>query len=160
MKNTEIVKELRRHIAIRRIIVAALCVIFLVTFITFCILREQSKVVEEIGWGPIKHQLVTYNDNLSFGILVGVLGFVISIIFLLADFIFSRLEVFEIGEDSLAFYRGILHTNIYVNGELGSSIILGYHLEAVLSDGSIVNAALGKWSAHLTFTNGHPPIDV
>ncbi len=160
MKNTEIVKELRRHIAIRRIIMATLCVIFLIVFVTFCILREQSKVVEEIGWGPIKHQFVTYNDDLSFGILAGVLGFVISIVFLLADFIFSRLGAFEIDEDSLAFYRGILHTNLYVNGELKSSIILGYHLEAVLSDGSVVNVALGKWSAHLTFTNGHPPIDV
>lgn len=51
-------------------------IIFLTTIIVFSILYGQSKVVEEIGWGSIKHQSVSYNYDLTWGILVGSFGFV------------------------------------------------------------------------------------
>ena len=49
---------------------------------------------------------------------------------------------------------------LYINGELQENISYGYYMEATLSDGTKVNVALGKWSAHFTFSNGHPPLDV
>ena len=51
--------------------------------------------------------------------------------------------------------------DLYINGEYKDGLLLfGYHLEATLSDGTKVNVAIGKWSAHMTFSNGHPPIDL
>ena len=47
-----------------------------------------------------------------------------------------------------------------MNGDLKTGCIFGYYLEAPLSDRTKVNVALGKWSAHFTFENGHPSIDV
>lgn len=161
MKHIELENELRDRIKKRRIIEAILCVVFLIIVVTFWVMYEQSRVVEEISFGPIKHQSVTYNNNFTWGILVGALGFVPSIIFLLADFVFSKLKTIEVNGDYITFYRGMAHNNLYVNGEYKDGLSLfGYYLEASLSDGSKVNVALGKWSAHLTFSNGHSPIDV
>ena len=124
-------------------------------------LYEQSRVVEEVGWGPIKYQNVSYNNDLTWGILVGALGFIPAIIFLIGDFVFGKLATFEVNGDFITFYRGLLHNNLYINGELKDSLTLfGYYLEAPLSDRTKVNVALGKWSAHMTFSNGHAPIDV
>ncbi len=153
MKHTELENELKKRIRKRRISATVWSVAFLVIVIVFGVLYGQSKVVEEIGFGPIKHQSVTYNQNFTWGILVGVLGLTISGIFLIADCIFSQVITFETGGDYITFYRGFVHTNLYVNGEERDSISLGYHLEAKLSDGTKVNVALGKWSAHFTFSN-------
>ena len=160
MKHLELEKRLKAHIRKQRIIEAALSAVFLIILIVFAILYEQSKVIDEIGWGPIKHQSITYNRDFMWGIMVGVLGYIPSVIFLISDFIFSKLITFEINNDYVTFYRGLVHTNLYINGELNDSITFGYYLEATLSDRTKVNVARGKWSAHFTFTNGHPPIDV
>jgi len=160
MKHLELEKRLKAHIRKRRIIEAALSAVFLIILIVFAVLYEQSKTVEEIAWGPITHQSVTYNKDFLWGIMVGVLGYIPFVIFLIADFIFPKIVTFEINDDYITFYRGLIHTNLYINGELNDSITFGYYLEATLSDRTKVNVALGKWSAHFTFTNGHPPIDV
>ena len=160
MKHTELENELKKRIRKRRIGSAVLSIVFLTIIIVFGVLYAQSKVVEEIGFGPIKHQSVTYNRNFTWGILVGVLGLTFSGIFLIADCIFSQAITFETGGDYITFYRGFVHTNLYVNGEERDNISFGYHLEAKLSDGTKVNVALGKWSAHFTFSNGRSPIDI
>ena len=160
MKHIELEQELKMRIKKRRIIVAALSVVFLVVAVVFTVLYEQSKVVEEIGWGPIKHQSITYNYDLAWGILAGALCFIPPAIFWICDILFSRLLTFEINGDYVTFYRGIVHTNLYINGVQKAGISYGYYLEAPLSDRTMVNVALGKWSAHITFSNGYPPIDV
>lgn len=161
MKHIALENQLKKRITKRRIIEAVLSIVFFIVLIVFVVLYEQSRVVEEIGWGPIKHQNVSYNYNFSWGILIGALGFIPSVIFLIGDFIFAKLATFEVNGESITFYRGLLHNNIYVNGELKDSLTLfGYYLEAPLLDGSKVNVALGKWSVHLTFSNGHPSVDV
>ena len=161
MKHIALEAKLRKRIKKRRIIEAVLSVVFFVILIAFIILYEQSRVVEEVGWGPIKYQNVSYNYVFSWGILVGALGFVPAIISLVCDFVFGKLATFEVNGDFITFYRGFLHNNLYINGELKDSLTLfGYYLEAPLSDGTKVNVALGKWSAHMTFSNGHAPIEV
>lgn len=75
MKHIELEQELRVRIRRRRIIESVLSIVFLAIAITFAVLYEQSKVVEEIGWGPIRHQSVTYNYDFAWGILVGCIGF-------------------------------------------------------------------------------------
>lgn len=160
MGHTELERELKMRMRKGRIIEAILCAAFLAMIIGFSVARERSKVVTEIGWGPISHQSVTYNESFQWGIIVGVLGLIICTIYLIGDFVFSKLNTVEVNGDYITLYRGALHTNLYVNGEYKDGLAVGYHLEASLSDKSKVNVALGKWSAHLTFTNGHSPIDV
>ena len=89
MNYIELEEKLRERIKKRRIIEAALSVAFLIIVIVFSVLYEQSKVVEEISFGPIKYQDITYNNDFTWGILVGALGFVPTVIYLICDFIFS-----------------------------------------------------------------------
>lgn len=161
MNHIVLENKLRSRVRKRRIVEIILCIVFLITSLIFMIAYEQSKVIDEIEWGPIKHQSVTYDHDLAWGILIGWLGFIPSVTSLIADHIFSKLVTTEVNGDHITFYRGFVHTNLYVNGEYKDGLSLfGYYLEATLSDGTKVNVALGKWSAHLTFSNGQPPIDV
>ena len=80
---------------------------------------------------------------------------------LICDLLFSKINSLEAGCAAVTLYRGLLHTHLDVNGTLADSITFsGYHMEALLPDGSKVNVALGKWSAHLTFSNGTDPVDL
>ncbi len=161
MKHIELENELKTRISKRRIIEAVLSLAFLIVIIVFAVLYVRSKEVEVLAdAGCVKYISVTWNYNLAWGILVGALGFISCLIFWICDFVFTKLVTFEINGDFVTFYRGIVHTNLYVNGEQKAGISVGYYLEAPLSDRTKVNVALGKWSAHFTFSNGHPPIDV
>ena len=62
MKHIELEKKLNAHIRKRRIVEAVLGVVFLVIGITCNVLREESRVVEEIGEGIFTYQYVTYNN--------------------------------------------------------------------------------------------------
>ena len=161
MKHIELEEELRRRIRRRRIIKAVISLVFIIIAVAFTAAREQSRVVEEIDLGFITHQSVTYNSDFVWGILIGWLGLVYSVISLITDFVGSKVVTVEVNDDFITLYRGILHINLYVNGEYKDGLcVFGYHLEAPLSDGAKVNVALGKWSAHLTFSNGHKAIDI
>ena len=161
MKHITLENELKTRIRKRRIAEAILTMIFLTVTIVFNVLYEQSAVVEEITFGPIKHQSVIYNTDLLWGIFLGFFGLTPSFIFLIADFFASKVVTFEISDDYITFYRGVFGTDLYINGEYKDGLLLfGYYLEATLSDGTKVHVALGKWSAHFTFSNGHPPIDL
>ena len=160
MKHMELENELKTRIRNRRIVEAVLSVVFLVIAVTFTALRDESKVVEEIGLGIVSYQSVTYNNDYLWGILVGVLGLIPSVLFLLADLLCSKVVTFKVNRDYITFYRGLVHTKLYVNGAEKGSIAYGYYFEAPLSDGTKVTVMRGKWSAHCVFSNGHPPIDV
>ena len=160
MKHIELEKKLNAHIRKRRIVEAVLGVVFLVIGITCNVLREESRVVEEIGEGIFTYQYVTYNNDFLWGIMVGIMGFIPSVLFLLVDLLCSKVVTFQINRDMLTFYRGLIHTKLYVNGEEKGGISSGYYFEATLSDGSKVTVMRGKYTAHLVFSNGHPPIDV
>ena len=160
MDHIQLEEQLRARIKKRRgaiLLCSALC---LGIAILFAILYAQSRTVTVIGEGRFQYQSVTYNYGLAFGIGFGLLGLVPCASFLLVDHLCSTVVTFEVSGDHVTLYRGFIHNNLYVNGECKDSVCNGYHLEAPLSDGTKVNAALGKWSAHLTFSNGHPPIDV
>ena len=46
---------------------------------------------------------------------------------------------------------------IYFNGELKAASA-GYYLEAKLPGGTKVTVSFGRWSAHISFSNGRSPI--
>jgi len=160
MNYNELEQTLRRRIRTRRIVEAVLTAVFLAVAILFAVLYEQSRVVDEIAIGPIKYQNVSYNRDLAWGILAGVLPGIPAGIILIADFVFSRFVTVSVGGDYVTLYRGLLHTNLYVNGEKRESIVYGYYLEATLSDQTTMTVSLGKWSAHATFSGHYPPIDL
>lgn len=160
MKPMELENELKTRIRNRRIVEAVLGVVFLVIGITCNVLREESRVVETIGEGIFTYRSVTYNNDFLWGIMIGIMGSIPSVLFLFADILCSKVVTFQIDRDILTFYRGFIHTKLYVNGEERGSIAYGYYFEAPLSDGTKVTVMRGKWSAHLVFSNGHPPIDV
>ena len=79
---------------------------------------------------------------------------------MITDCLCSKVTTVPINRDYLTYYKGFLHTKLFVNGEEKGSVAYGCYLEAPLSDGSKVTVLRGKWSAHLLFSNGHPPVDV
>lgn len=161
MKHLELEKELTRRMKKRRVIGLAVCAVLLTIAIVFTVLYEQSKVVHEVGFGPIKHQSVTYNTDLLWGLMISWVPLIPLVIVVICDYLFVKFHTVQVGDDYITLHRGFSSIALYINGEERDSIILnGYHLEAALSDGSKVHVALGKWSAYLTFTNGHPPIDL
>ena len=161
MKHITLENELKMRIRKRRIAEAVLTVIFLTVTIVFNILYEQSAVVEEIGFGSFKHQIITRNSNFMLGIIIGCFGLIPSIIFLMGDIVSSKYVTFEISGDYVTFYRGVFGTDLYINGEYKDGLLLfGYYLDATLSDGTKIHVALSKWRAHFTFSNGHPSMDL
>ena len=162
MKYTELSTELNDRIRKRRIGGIIIGVIFLMILIVFNILYGQSKVVEEISVGSIERHSITYNGNFMWGILIGGFGLIYSVIFLIVDFVFSQVVAFDIDGDHITFYRGCVHTDLYVNGEKCDRLSFGFRnrMEATLSDGTKMNVALGKYSAHFMFSNNHPSMDI
>ncbi len=164
MKHLELEKELTARMRKRRMIEGGLTLIFIVIGIVFSVLYEQSKVVEEIKGegilaGLFTYQSVTYNENLTWGIVLGFVGAVFPASALLADCLFSKFETVEVFGAYITLYRGIWQNYLYENGECIASGA-GYYLEAALSDRTKVTVSFGKWSAHMTFSNGRSPIDL
>ena len=56
-------KRLSKNILIRRLIIASLCVAFIVIGIVFSSLREASKEVTVHGEGIFSYETVTYNNG-------------------------------------------------------------------------------------------------
>ena len=159
MDHVTLENELRNRMKKRWIIETVISAVFLIIAVAFTVAYENSLVVEEKDWGFVTHKAVTYNTDLTWGILVGWLGFVPSMIFLIGDRLFCKLVTHEVGGYYLTLYRGMHHNNLYVNGECKDSSS-GYYLETTLPDRTKVTVSLGKWSAHISFSNGHPSIDV
>lgn len=149
--------ELRAKIKKIRLIETAVCAVSFVLTIFFWIMYDQSRVVEEVIFG---YQSVTYNTAWLWGIMPCVLILIFSFILLCCDLIFTKLDTVEVNGYYVTLYRGY-RTYLYVDGELKDTLgFVGYFLEATLPDRTKVTVSLGKWSAHLTFSNGHPPIDL
>lgn len=154
-------KNLRKQIKKTRLIEAAVCAVSLILLIFFWVGYEQSKVIDELVWGSaLVHQSVTYNTDWLWGILPCALILIVSSVFLMCDLIFTRLDTVEVNGSYLTLYRG-WSVKLYVDGELKDSLILsGHYLETTLPDRTRVTVSLGKWSAHITFSNGRSPIDL
>ncbi len=160
MEHIELENKLKKRIKNRRIIEAVLSVVFLIIAIVFTSLRDGSRTVEVIGQPPFVYESVSYNDDYVLGMAAGYLGLMWCVIFLIMDLLFVKLETVEVGRDYITFYKGILRPSLYVNGSNEGLSWGSHYLEIPLSDGTRATASLGKWSVHLTFSNGHPPIDL
>ncbi len=149
--------NLKARIKKIRLIEAAVCVVSFALTIFFWVMYEQSRVVEEVIFG---YQSVTYNTDWLWGILPCALILTVSFIVLSCDLIYTKLDTIEVNGYYVTLYRGY-RTSLYVDGELKDSLVLaGYYLEATLPDRTKITVSLGRWSAHMTFSDGRRPIDL
>ena len=161
MEHPAFEQELWRKTKKQRLIHGVICAISFAIVIICWSAYENSKVVKEIVAGYLRYPAVTYNYNWLWGIAIGVLPLIYAAIALFCDFLFTIIASVEINSNFVTLYRGLFHVNLYINGKCQDSLTLfGYHLQATLPDGTKVYAALGKWSARLTFSNGYPPVDL
>ena len=160
MEHIELENKLKKRIKNRRIIEVVLSIVFLIIAIVFTVLRDGSRTVEVIGKPPFVYESVSYNNDYVFGMAAGYLGLMWCVIFLIIDSLFVKLETVKAGGDYITFYKGVLRPSLYVNGSNEGLSWGGYYLEIPLSDGTKATASLGKWSVHLTFSNGRPPVDL
>lgn len=161
MNHLALETELRKRIRKRRNIEIILCALLFLFALSFTIAYSQSKVVEVKDLGFMQHQTVTHNTDLLWGVLIGWMFFTPCAIVLICDYIFTRLSTIQVGNYFVTYYRGMAHVNFYVDGEYKDGLTLfGYYLEFSLPDGTKVNAALGKYSTHLSFSGGYPSVDL
>ena len=155
MKHLELEKELTAKIRKRRMIECGVTAGLFAFAILFAVLYENSKVYKESFLG----NLVTDSNIVFYWLMAG--GFMaaaLCAIILFVDFGHSNFRTVEYHGGHITFYRGMWKNHLYFNGELkGSSA--GYYLEANLTAGIKVTISIGRWSAHMTFSNGHSPID-
>ena len=155
MKHLELEKELTSKIRKRRIIECGVTAGLFAFAILFAVLYENSKVYKESFLGD----LVTDSNIVFYWLMAG--GFMAAVlcaIILFVDFLHSNFRTVEYHGGYITFYRGMSKCYLYFNGDLkGSSA--GYYLEANLTAGTKVTVSIGRWSAHMTFSNGHSPID-
>lgn len=151
--------QLRQRIRRHRITEVMLCLFFLSIAIGFAVAYEESRVVDEIDFGFYTHQSVTYNYDLGFGVLAGGMGLLFCGTFLLVDLLCCKVASIQVGSDHLVFYRGFSRPTLYVNGTARRAQ-MAHYLEAPLSDGSKVTISMGKRSSHISFSNGHPAVDL
>ncbi len=161
MNHIELESRLRQRIKIRRLSLGIATAVFLAVFLIFFIAYYLSGEVTVTGWGPFEYRSVEYNDSYLWGVLLGLVVFINSIILFIIDLVSSKFKTVEISGEYITFYRGLIHVSLYINGERADSLsFFNYYLEASLKNGIKVNVAVGKWSAHMSFTNGYPPIDL
>lgn len=157
MKHIELEKELTAKIKKRRLVECGVTAFLLAFGILFAVLYENSKVYEEgfLGaLGVVKSNMALYWLMVGF-FMAAALWAIVPII----DLLHSKFETFEACGGYITLYRGMFANYLYFNGELKASSA-AYYLEAKLPGGTKVTVSFGRWSAHITFSNGHLPIDI
>ncbi len=162
-------EKIHRRILRIRGIWGGIALLGLAILILFAVLYSDSREVVTVGGDSgtilgdwLKYEYVTYNYNLGFGIAAGVIILIWGLAFLLSSF-FLKCYRISCGIDTLLLYRGFFNCELYLNDTLVDSFVGSFrtYLEAKLSDRSTATVTLSRWSgAHITFSNGRPPIDV
>ena len=154
MKHLELEKELTAKIRKRRLIECGVTAGLFAFAILFAVLYENSKVYKESFLGD----LVT-DSNIVFYWFMAVcfMAAAFCAIIPIIDLLYSKFETFEACGGYITLYRGMLKNYLYFNGELKAASA-GYYLEAKLPGGTKVTVSFGRWSAHISFSDGRSPI--
>lgn len=155
MKHLELEKELTARIRKRRLIEGGVTVFLFVMGIVFAILYDNSKAYEEGllgGLGVVDSNMALY------WLMAGCfMAAAVCAIIPIIDLLYSKFETFEACGGYITLYRGMLKNYLYFNGELKAASA-EYYLEAKLPGGTKVTVSFGRWSAHISFSNGRSPI--
>jgi hypothetical protein len=155
MNHLELEKELTAKIRKRRLLEGGVTVFLFVMGIVFAILYDNSKAYEEGllgGLGVVDSNMALY------WLMAGCfMAAAVCAIIPIIDLLYSKFETFEACGGYITLYRGMLKNYLYFNGELKAASA-GYYLEAKLPGGTKVTVSFGRWSAHISFSNGRSPI--
>ncbi|MBO7184470.1 MAG: hypothetical protein J6V34_01590 [Oscillospiraceae bacterium] len=112
-------RELSAKIRTRRLITGCLVLIFLAMFILFVSLRESTKqvIVHEAGFIIPSWTEVNYNNGYILPITLGIMGAVLSGIFLIVDFAMCGFRTVHKDGHDITVCRGITHNTVYVDGQ-------------------------------------------
>lgn len=99
--------------------------------------------------------------ELIYGIIFGfAIAFTVGIV-LLVDIASLRYKSIDIDDCFVTFYRAMFGAYLYVDGELKDSVYMwGYCLEARIPNGTKVIVSLGRYSARMSFSQGHDSLDI
>lgn len=154
--------KLNKQRTIRRIIEGAFTVLSLAALIVFSVLKENSKTVTTIEVTPFfSYDNVTYTKDYSLPIIVFSVLFSVSVAFLLADFLCTRIYYAQIDEENVIVYNGMGLVKLLVNGEEKDAMFFKGYLEAKLKSGvTIIVSPQFFMSYHITFSDNRPAIDL
>lgn len=162
-KVEELEKNLRKNLIIRRVIMAALIVVFATIAIVFHSLREASREVTVHGSGIFTYETVTYNNDYVFGVVIGVWGAVMTPVILLLDLAFSRFATAEVNGNYITVYRGMFRCIVYLNGDEADRLFHERVIELRLPDGVKATVAFYRGAlslAHISFSDNNPSVDL
>jgi len=161
MSQEDLEKYLKRHTRRIYAVEITFAAVFLIAFIALRIAYLQSARVEMQGFFHNK-EVTVYNEDLNFPMGMCCFAFVMAAYVLILTKLFSKKVSFELAGNFITIYSpGITSTKLYINGECKDCIILyGSYLESKTPDGILVTATFsGHKHIHVTFSNGHPPLD-
>ena len=113
-------RELSAKIRNRRLVTSCLALTFLALFSLCLILRETTKevIVHEYGYSIIPSWTeVNYNNAYIFPIVLGLMGTILSGIFLTVDFSMCGYRTIHKAGHDITIYRGMNHNAVYVDGQ-------------------------------------------
>lgn len=112
-------RELSAKIRTRRVITGCVALIFLAIFILFLSLRESTKevIVHNASFLLPSWTEVRYNDGYIFPIVLGLIGAMMSGIFLIMDFALCGHRTVHKDLHCITLYRGMSCNIVYVDGQ-------------------------------------------
>ena len=115
----EFERELSKKINTRRLIEGCLTLTFLALFILSLVLRESTKeiIVHEYGSLIPSWTEVNYNSAYLFPILLGLIGGILSGVFLLMDFLMCGYRTIRKDLHCITLYRALTCNIVYVDGK-------------------------------------------
>ena len=154
-------QQLRKHTKKIYIILIAIIMASIAVTIVFTVAYFLSAEVRVYDYIFTTKEEIVYNEYLKFGIAGGLFVFFMTVPILIWAKILHRHETFVINGNSVTIYSPLTCSRLYINGELVDYISLfNYYLEGKTPDGITLTVSIGKHNhMHVTFSNGHLPID-
>lgn len=111
-------RDLSNKIITRRLITGCLTLVFLALFILFFFLREASRTVTVHGTGfsMLSWTEIRYEDSYIPFIVIGLIGALVSGIFLLVDLMMCGYKTVRKDQHCITIFRGMSHSIVYVDG--------------------------------------------
>lgn len=159
-------KRLSNHATKRRVITAALMIVFLVIGIVFWSLREASREVIVHGEGWFSYETVTYNNDYAVEIVIGFVTAMLIGCFLFTDLLCCRFRSVEANGHYVTVYKGMIKCSVYINGEEKDAIGIGSFTNVIdtkLPDGTKISVAFSRGAfmiAHISFSDNNPSVDL
>lgn len=161
VRKMDCLQIIKKERAVRRIIVAIICVTSLLFIVVFYSLKMNSRVVETIGTPPLSYESVRYTNNYTWPIIISSVIFAVAISFLIADLIFSRVYHVIIDNEDVVIYNNLLFYKLLVDGEEKDSTFGKSYLETVMKNGIRITASYQFFcSFHITFSDNRHAIDI